>query len=70
MQKLSTEKIIKKIEAGEIFSAVSDDYSFTIKIENYVHYACAAVHDGHQFRKELWGNCLHSEYDRGMKKTR
>ena len=64
MQKLSTENIIKKIEAGEIFSAVSDDYSFTIKIDNYVHYACAAVHDGHQFRKELWGNCLHSEYDR------
>src|SRR5690606_24294835 len=64
MQKLSTEQIIKKIEAGEIFSAVSDDYAFTIKIDSYVHYACAAIHDGHQFRKELWGNCLHSEYDR------
>ena len=22
------------------------------------------MHDGHQFRKDLWDNCLHSEYDR------
>jgi hypothetical protein len=29
-----------------------------------VPYACAAIHDGHQFRKELWNNCLHTEYDR------
>ncbi|MEL6811771.1 MAG: N-formylglutamate amidohydrolase, partial [Bacteroidota bacterium] len=25
---------------------------------------CGAVHDGHQFRRELWDNCLHTEYDR------
>lgn len=64
MQKLSIDKIIKKIEAKECFHAVTDDYSFTLKIDDYVHYACAAIHDGHQFRKELWDNCLHSEYDR------
>lgn len=64
MQKLSTEQIINNIKAGETFSAVSTDYSFTIKIDEYVHYVCAAVHDGHQFRKELWDDCLHSEYDR------
>jgi hypothetical protein len=29
-----------------------------------VHYACGAVHDGHQFRRELWDNCLHTDYDR------
>lgn len=64
MQKLSTEDILKKIEAGESFKAVADDYSFTIKIDDYVPYACAAVHDGHKFRKELWENCLHTEYER------
>ena len=64
MLKLSIEEIIQKITAEEIFEAVSNDYSFTIKIAAYVPYACAAVHDGHQFRKELWGNCLHTEYDR------
>ena len=64
MLKLNVEQIIQKINAQETFEAVSEDYSFTIKIEDYVHYACGAVHDGHQFRQELWHNCLHSTYDR------
>jgi len=64
MLKLSIEEIINKIHKEETFEAVSSDYSFTIKIDEYVHYACGAVHDGHQFRKELWTNCLHTEYER------
>ena len=64
MQKLTIYQIIKKIELEETFEAVSDDYSFTLKIEKYVPYVCAAIHDGHQFRRELWDNCLHTEYDR------
>ncbi len=64
MVKLSLEEIISKIQSEECFHAVADDYSFTLKVEEYVPYACAAIHDGHQFRKELWNNCLHSEYDR------
>lgn len=64
MQKLSISEIIQKIEVEETFEAVSSDYSFTVKIDSYVPYACGAVHDGHQFRKELWDNCLHTEYDR------
>lgn len=64
MVKLSVDDIVKKIENEEVFEAVAADYSFTIKIEEYVHYACAAVHNGHQFRKELWSNCLHTEYER------
>ncbi|MEM1002731.1 MAG: N-formylglutamate amidohydrolase [Bacteroidota bacterium] len=55
---------MSKIQNGELINAVSEDYSFTLKIDEYVHYVCAAVHDGHEFRKELWDNCLHSEYDR------
>ncbi|CAM1340356.1 N-formylglutamate amidohydrolase [Tenacibaculum amylolyticum] len=64
MLKLSNEEIIQKITAEETFEAVSEDYSFTIKIENYLPYICAAVHDGHQFRKELWENCTHTAYER------
>ncbi len=64
MQKLSIEDIIHKIEAEETFHAIASDYSFTLKIDAYVPYVCAAIHDGHQFRKELWDNCLHSEYER------
>tara|TARA_R100001369_G_scaffold34677_2_gene59757 strand:+ start:1064 stop:1894 length:831 start_codon:yes stop_codon:yes gene_type:complete len=64
VQKLSIPEIIKKIEAEECFEAVSIDYSFTLKIDDYVPYICGAVHDGHNFRKDLWANCTHSEYER------
>lgn len=64
MDKLSISTIISKIKAYETFEAVASDYSFSIKIEDYVPYACAAIHNGHQFRKELWANCLHTEYER------
>ena len=64
MVKISVEDIIAKIKNEETFEAVSEDYSFTIKIEEYVYYACGAVHNGHQFRQELWDNCLHTEYER------
>lgn len=62
--KLPVSEIIQKINNEETFEAVAEDYSFTIKIEEYVPYVCGAVHDGHQFRRELWENCLHTEYDR------
>lgn len=64
MLRLSSDEMISKIEKEEPFHAVSEDYSFTLKIEVYTYYLCGAVHDGHQFRKELWDNCLHTEYDR------
>ncbi len=64
MRKLSIREILDCI-AGEIpFEAVSPDYSFTLKVERYAPYLCAAVHDGHQFRKSLWDNCHHTEYER------
>lgn len=64
MLRLSINEILSKIQNEEPFEAVSTDYSFTIKIERYAPYICAAVHDGHQFRKSLWENCLHSEFER------
>ncbi len=64
MERLAVSEILKKIKAEELFEAVADDYSFTLKIDEYVPYVCGAVHDGHQFRKELWENCIHTEYER------
>ncbi|PWI29592.1 hypothetical protein DI383_10230 [Flavobacteriaceae bacterium LYZ1037] len=64
MEKLSVSEIINNIQNEVVFHAVSDDYSFTLKIDSYVPYACAAIHDGFQFRKELWEICLHSAYER------
>ncbi len=64
MLKLSADQIIEKINAEETFHAVASDYSFTLKIDEYVPYVCGAVHAGDQFRKELWDNCLHTQYER------
>jgi len=64
MRRLPVTNIISKIKSEIPFEAVSEDYSFTIKVSHYAPYICAAVHDGHQFRKSLWDNCLHSAYER------
>ncbi len=64
MQKLPVSKIIQNITDEIAFEAVSEDYSFSVKVEKYVPFICAAVHNGHQFRKSLWENCLHTEYER------
>jgi N-formylglutamate amidohydrolase len=64
MLRLSIGQIISKIRSEIPFEAVSEDYSLAIKISEYAPYICGAVHDGHQFRKSLWANCLHTEYER------
>ena len=64
MLKLSILEIIERIEREEAFHAVVEDYSFSIKIDDYVPYACAAIHNGHHFPKDLWENCHHTEHER------
>lgn len=64
MLRLSVEDILSRIQQQQPFHAVAEDYSFTLKIDSYAPYVCAAVHDGHQFRPSLWKYCLHSEYER------
>lgn len=64
MERLTVAQIIANIKAERPFHAVADDYSFTLKIDDYVPFVCGAVHDGHQFRDELWEHCLHTEYER------
>jgi len=64
MHRLTIDEMISKIEQEEPFHAIADDYSFQLKIEEYTYFLCGAVHDGHQFRRELWDNCLHTEYER------
>lgn len=64
MHRWSVDEIIEKIKAREVFETVADTYGFTLKVEEYAPYLCGAVHDGHQFRKSLWDNCTHSEYER------
>lgn len=54
----------QRIQQRKSFYAVAADYSFTLKIEKYVPFVCAAIHDGHQFRRALWENCRHTAYER------
>ena len=61
---LTIDHIIKKIKKGEVFEAVPIDYSFHIKIRDYIPYVCAAIHAGHNFRNNLKDKVLHSEYER------
>ncbi len=64
MLRLSIDEIVQRIEKGDCFHAVAQDYSFTLKIESYAPYFCGAVHNGHHFRSSLWEKCTHSEYER------
>lgn len=64
MLRLSVTEIVENIQNGIPFEAVAEDYSFTLKVEDYAPYICAGIHDGHQFRESLWDNCMHTEYDR------
>ncbi|MFS4415196.1 N-formylglutamate amidohydrolase [Maribacter sp. 2307ULW6-5] len=64
MLRLPATEMVARIRDKECFHAVCDDYSFTLKIEDYAPYVCAAVHDGHQFRPSLWEHCLHTEHER------
>ena len=61
---LSIDEIIHNIKSEEVFEGIALDDSFSLKIDKYVPFVCAAIHDGHQFRKSLLPNCLHSDYDR------
>jgi len=64
MKCLPITEIIQLIQSEQCFEAVAEDYSFTIKIDAYVPYVCGAVHNGNQFRRDLWDNCLHTAYHR------
>ena len=63
MQNLSLDEIIGNIEQGICFEATYNQ-DFYIKIQEYVPFVCAAIHDGHRLRDELKEICLLSEQER------
>ena len=63
MQKLQTNTAIQKIQNGEAFEAFVND-SFYLKIDEYVPYVCAAIHNGHELREDLTLKCRLSEKER------
>ena len=61
---LSVKAIIEKIENLELFTATVDNGSFTIVIEKYVPFVCAAIHNGSRLSDSLSENCLLNAKDR------
>ncbi|OFM82985.1 flavohemoglobin expression-modulating QEGLA motif protein [Weeksella sp. HMSC059D05] len=64
MKKLSVDKIIEKIRAEEVFDVMAEDDSFRLKIDEYIPYVCAAIHNGHLMRLELLEKTSLSDYER------
>lgn len=64
MRKLSVTDIIAKIQKGHSFEAEEIGGGFYIKIEEYVPYVCAAIHDGNNFREDLQEKVIHSDHER------
>ncbi|MDT8402444.1 MAG: flavohemoglobin expression-modulating QEGLA motif protein [Bacteroidales bacterium] len=61
---LSVGDIISAIQAGKTFETLSACGSFYVKIEDYVPYACFAIHNGHRLRPELKEKCLLTDHER------
>ena len=64
MKKLSIDSIIEKIQNEEVFDVLAEDESFRLKIDEYIPYICAAIHNGHQLRNDLLEKTLLSDYER------
>ncbi|PXW88286.1 uncharacterized protein (TIGR02421 family) [Streptohalobacillus salinus] len=64
MYKLSIEAMIEKINREEVFTATNTAGGFTLHIEKYVPFICAAVHDGSSMSDYLTGQCALDEQSR------
>lgn len=64
MERLEIDVIVKKIKAGELFSALAKDGSFEIKINKYMPYYCSAIHDGSNLRDNLKNKIAIDDYGR------
>ncbi|WP_158224597.1 flavohemoglobin expression-modulating QEGLA motif protein [Agaribacterium haliotis] len=61
MQKLSEQKIIELIHAGQCFECESSDSGFSLKIESWAPSLCTALNSGHKLRGKLHPLCAASE---------
>lgn len=64
MLQLSIKEIVNKIRKEEEFSCRASNNSFSIAIENYVPFVCAAIHNGNNLREELKRKIALSDFER------
>ncbi len=63
MLTLSEEQCINAIKEGKYFQATVEG-AFSIKIDEYSFFVCAAIHDGHNLRSELAEKCALTKAER------
>lgn len=61
MYNLSTNEMIDKINREELFTATVLEGGFTLIVEKYVPFICAAIHDGSRMSEGLAGQCVLDE---------
>ena len=64
MIELDIDDCVAAIRDGKTFHAAVNDSAFFIKIDDYAHYVCTAIHNGHRLRSGLVDKCALSEADR------
>jgi hypothetical protein len=57
MLTLDIDDCLTAIRGRESFQATVNDGAFFIKIENYTHFVCTAIHNGHRMRSSLLDIC-------------
>ena len=64
MIELGIDECVTAIRNRETFHAAINNGAFFIKIEDYTHFVCTAIHHGHNLRSGLLGKCALSESER------
>lgn len=64
MIELSSAACVKAISAMRTFDACVDNGAFFVKIEDYGHFVCTAIHNGHRMRPEIEAKCAWSDAQR------
>ncbi len=64
MTELDINDCIAAIHAGRTFHASVSDGAFFVRIEDYTHFVCTAIHNGHRLRPALQENCALDESQR------
>ena len=58
---LSVSECLQAIQDRKTFAASVNDGAFFVRVDDYVHFVCTAIHNGHRLRPELLAKCALDE---------
>ena len=64
MKAMTAEECIEAIRRHEPFHASVNDEAFFVRIDDYTHFVCTAIHSGHRMAEDLVGKCALTEAER------